>query len=728
MAKISPLKIDEGKILNTTEELKTWLETTQQEDKILYSPKQKAEYVQKRLKLYQDIKDTPGLAITDFLTTEELKKEHSSLQQFEQAASIAQKKDILETIDLEEALPLIDPEEARINKSVEIIKVTNSDNSTPEYAAAIKFLIDLPIDKLESIHNTQIEYNKSTARKMDDPFSNKSFNDLLTKNLKKTEAETKKYKARIQKFTSSISDKATKALGKKTFMYESFNPIEMLVAIEVAIRHGSTDMSGVKLLPATQVVFGEKDFVRYKRLTDAITDLRVTPFDIANRMAITAGNGNKFGYLDLFAYKMSETINDATSPEVCKATLENIKLHAVIIGYTELANMLENIPPVDKAEELKDLAEEIKEQLKSGEAIYEGVYDASKMFEEPSNEVGVNPLHVPFFQEQAEAAKRIQAAFSRYKSGKNKDQNDETIGPAKNSDDEPEVTSDEEEGQEDKISIDFFLSTQEEEEGEEYANSQPLEVEQKKGMDDSEIDSEDEEDSASKRNDKKIPQPQVENSDPDIEDEKLLDAAMEEHGIPKNDDNFKQTLKNFMDAAAGKNSADITTFTYCLNIIQQRAPQLINHQNSNGDTALMLAAKNSKIKIVESLLSNNAGTTITNKQGENTMDLVSTAKKNDKIKSQKLHEKQNSIKTNANPDNQSPQENNTSVKDRADAINKTNPKPLKQPQSSSSTGTANLELSRGKVLETTPLKTQKKTMPTSSLSSSSTNGPGNTPK
>ena len=200
------------------------------------------------------------------------------------------------------------------------------------------------------------------------------------------------------------------------FSYQSTNPIELIEIIEAAIVYGVIDLSGVAFMPSSNMVFGQEGYACSERLADAIYLLEITSLEIAQHMVTTVGNGNAFGYLDLFPLKMLESIpaDDAMlnqilvdTPSQIKAVeripapeeaarleamleaaktdpdlavglklheiLENVSMYATIIRYDELAANLKNLPAPEGVKDftasLKNLAQECKELILSNAGL-----------------------------------------------------------------------------------------------------------------------------------------------------------------------------------------------------------------------------------------------------------------------------------------------------------------------------------------------------------------------
>ena len=273
--------------------------------------------------------------------------------------------------------------------------------------AAVKLLASQPEEIINGIAVRKYCYQRFKYEKVT---SKPSVEEIQRRTEAKTSTEIASYQKRFQNFSSVIVCKALEALQKKFFVYESFNPPELLQAMEVIIVYGYTEWGIYKLLPATQVVFGKEDYARYQRAYDAIVRSNVTWLEVAERMVLTLGNKHIFGHLDVFPAKILATIpkedviisnilkDSAVQIEIAIAIeapkeaarieamlqaaktdpdlavglklweiLDDIRLHATIIGYKELMEKLEDPLKQEKSKVntmyMKQLVAECKEML-----------------------------------------------------------------------------------------------------------------------------------------------------------------------------------------------------------------------------------------------------------------------------------------------------------------------------------------------------------------------------
>ena len=347
------------------------------------SSAEQANYIMNRLKFYAEAKE---------ISSEEQKKERNLLQSiYSNETTAEEKQQTLESLGLEKAWPKIE-EAFAIMDIAEPLKIPDIDATIsllamPEQIQAIRVYQNQAIQDAHALPKLGEEFQAKYAA---------------------TTEKIKEYQESIQAFRSSITDKTITALGNKPFRYDSINPLALIVVLATAMRHGATEMHGAHLVPVEQIVFGHEIYAKYRNLSQAISDLEVTPMKIASHIEVTKDNGNQFGHLDLFSLKLLESItsasNDVISAKIKKETpakikwakeigrlpleqarlenmlaaarsnpdkaialklretLEHVQLHAKIIGYTELENQLKeklggiDVDSKDEVRALKRLA------------------------------------------------------------------------------------------------------------------------------------------------------------------------------------------------------------------------------------------------------------------------------------------------------------------------------------------------------------------------------------
>ncbi len=365
------------------------------------SPAEQANYIMQRLKLYAEEEET---------LSKELQKERDLLKSiYSNKTTAEEKQQALASLGLGKAWPKIE-EAFAIMDIAEPLKI-------PDDIDATISLLAMP----EQIQSIRVYQNQA----IQDAHALPKLGEEFQAKYAATTEKIKEYQESIQVFRSSITDKTITALGNKPFSYDSINPLALIVVLATAMRHGATEMSGANLVPVEQIVFGHEIYAKYRNLSQAISDLKVTPMEIADHIKLTKDNGNKFGHLDLFSLKLLESITNTSTntsdkdmlakittetpakiawakeigrlpleqaklenmlaaarsnPDKAIAlklreTLEHVQLHAKIIGYTELENTLQEKlgsiqvdSSIDEVRELKQLAREMKGLLKSGYA------------------------------------------------------------------------------------------------------------------------------------------------------------------------------------------------------------------------------------------------------------------------------------------------------------------------------------------------------------------------
>ena len=363
------------------------------------SPAEQAKGIMQRLKLYAEAGAT--LDQGAFLNTSELQEEHDLLQSiYSNKITAEEKQQALASLGLGKAWPKIE-EAFAIMDIAEPLKIPDIDATIsllamPEQIQAIRVYQNQAIQDAHALPELGEEFQAKYAA---------------------TTEKIKEYQKSIQVFRSSITDKTITALGNKPFRYDSINPLALIVVLATAMRHGATEMSGANLVPVEQIVFGHEIYAKYRNLSQAISDLKVTPMEIADHIKLTKDNGNKFGHLDLFSLKLLKSItntsdNDSDNDMLAKIkeetpakiewaqnigrlpieqarlenmlaaatsdpdkaialklreTLEHVQLHAKIIGYTELENTLQEKLDgidvdsiIDEVRALRQLAREMK--------------------------------------------------------------------------------------------------------------------------------------------------------------------------------------------------------------------------------------------------------------------------------------------------------------------------------------------------------------------------------
>lgn len=554
-------------------EVQTWLDKTKEEAPSNYTPEEKAEYIKdwiwinNNTNILKTSLSSTAPIINPTLSDDQSKISLQIMEFQNLGAGIAKKHAVLASIGLADASAYIyfdnvDEElKPKVDLAFNIMQFDKEYSLTEEGLEAIQTLIGTKKEGLENIYNIQQQYNQATSDKInkllsDDEIKSFSFNTEDQRSQK----EIEEYKKSIQSFSQSVFSRAERALTAKTFMFQSIDPIALMVAIEIAVRYGATDISGIYLVETTQVVFGRKEFKDYERLAHAISALHVTPAEIAERKLLAAENNNAFGHLDIFELKMLNSIDLKSTPQPkIEETLQNIRLHAIIIGNDTIANMLQNIEGVIGDD---NLLRKMKTMLKTGaynEEDLESTLDTDRYDEEEN-----------------------------YKS------------------EEEEYDDDFEEDDE----ADRNSTTTDKKEKKEEADIPPMDYNRAHDTQDDE------------KSDKKYTKEKAENH--------LIDAVKEyntEHGTTIstdiNDDKTAiNALKELIFCAKSKFNR-IAAVRYCLNIIRADTPGLINYQDQDGNTVLILASQNGKENMVKLLLEEEAiDPTIKNNNGDNATDVA----------------------------------------------------------------------------------------------------------
>ena len=268
--------------------------------------------------------------------------------------------------------------EKHILEVCEIIDINEIANITPAEVKAIKFLLSQPEEVLESINASKKSYRpqriqpEHTSQTIAD-----EYNRLRQAGLSEEDAADKTRKV----ISPSLEDLAITAVSSRPVIFSSTDPASFIVAIQIAVKYGVTNMNGIRFLRSNYRLLDYEKYRCHKQLAYAISELEITPLEIAERMVLVAGNGNAFGHLDIFPLKMLTSIKDdgyleklevvseqielvmvssiggedlfASMPALyklkefamkLKTVLENVKLHAKIIGYTKLENILIEMP------------------------------------------------------------------------------------------------------------------------------------------------------------------------------------------------------------------------------------------------------------------------------------------------------------------------------------------------------------------------------------------------
>jgi hypothetical protein len=326
------------------------------------SSEEQANYIMQLLKFHAEAEE---------ILSEELQKEHDLLQSiYSNETTAEEKQQTLASLGLGKAWPKIE-EAFAIMDIAEPLKIPDIDATIsllamPEQIQAIRAYQNQAIQKAHALPELGEEFQAKYAA---------------------TTEKITEYQKSIKVFRSSITDKTITALGNKPFRYDSINPLALIVVLATAMRHGATEMSGANLVAVEQIVFGHEIYAKYRNLSQAISDLKVTPMEIADHIKLTKDNGNKFGHLDLFSLKLIESITNTSDNDMLakikeetpakiewaqnigrlpieqarlenmlaaarsnpdkaialklRETLEHVQLHAKIIGYTELENTLQ---------------------------------------------------------------------------------------------------------------------------------------------------------------------------------------------------------------------------------------------------------------------------------------------------------------------------------------------------------------------------------------------------
>ena len=275
--------------------------------------------------------------------------------------------------------------------------------------AAVKLLASQPEEIINGIATRKYFYQRFKYEKVT---SKPSVEEIQRRTQAKTSTKIADYQKRIQNFANVVVCEALESLQSRYYKphYESFNPIQLLQAMDVAFVYGFREPGWIELLPSTQVVFGKEDYARYQRAYDAIVRSNVTWLEVAERMVLTLGNKHIFGHLDVFPAKILATIPTddviiknilkdsaaqieiamvrkapkeaarieamlqaaTTDPDLAVGLklweiLDDIRLHATIIGYDELRYKLEDPLKQEKSKVntiyMKQLVAECKDML-----------------------------------------------------------------------------------------------------------------------------------------------------------------------------------------------------------------------------------------------------------------------------------------------------------------------------------------------------------------------------